>query len=81
MKTRTLLNGKKIKELPRERSWKMGSRCPHKYLIIDCEDGNLWVPRAANDQVMDMAGKVTIDLVNSAKKAIRLWEKFRKDKA
>jgi len=83
MKTRRLLNGKKVKELSKEVNWKMGSKCPGKYLIIDCEDGNLWVPgerREVGDVCVGF-GKVTMDLVHSAQLALGCWEEIQKGQA
>ena len=75
MKQRTLLNGKKTKEQPKEITWQMGSLCPQKYLIVDCETGDLWV------KARQGWGHPSADLIASAKKAIRLHERQEKENA
>jgi hypothetical protein len=78
-KSRTLLNGKKIKEvLPKEYKWTMGSKCPSKYLIIDCEDGNMWVPVVSP---VKRYGGPSAALVDAAKLAIACWEEIQKGQA
>ena len=42
-KFRTLLSGKRLKCTKKPVTWQMGSSCPGKYLVVDCETGDLWV--------------------------------------
>lgn len=42
-RTRTLLNGSKVPELKRTHTWEFSSKCPAKWLHIDCEGGACYV--------------------------------------
>ena len=41
MKSRKLLDGKKVKELERAITLKVYTKCPNKYKLIDMETGDL----------------------------------------
>jgi hypothetical protein len=71
---RKLLSGAKIREQKEEFAWTLGSKCPLKYLHIDCETADLWVRHPKKGWV-----RPDNDLLKSAKKAIAIWEKWQKE--
>ena len=42
-KTRRLIGGSEVEELSKPHRWGFESKCPAKYLHIDCETGDVWV--------------------------------------
>jgi len=73
---RKLINGAKVRELKKGFEWSLGSKCPWKYLTIDCETSDLWVRDPKKGWV-----RPNTDLIASAKMAIRRWEKWQKEKS
>jgi hypothetical protein len=43
MKSRKLLDGKKVKELERAITLKVYTKCPNKYKLIDMETGDIYI--------------------------------------
>jgi hypothetical protein len=43
MKSRKLLDGKKVKELERAITLKVYTKCPNKYKLIDMETGDIYM--------------------------------------
>jgi hypothetical protein len=43
-RTRKLLNGSSVKELNAPTEWVFNSKCPDKWVHIDCEEGHIYVP-------------------------------------
>jgi hypothetical protein len=41
---RKLLNGSRVKELNAPTEWVFQSKCPDKWVHIDCEEGHIYVP-------------------------------------
>jgi len=42
MKTRKLITGKRVKELEAPVKWEFESKCPEKWVHIDCENGHIY---------------------------------------
>lgn len=42
-KSRKLLNGSRVKEAIHEVEWSFESKCPDKWIHIDCEEGYIYV--------------------------------------
>ena len=63
---RKLLNGSVVNEAPVEVKWEFESKCPDKWVHIDCEDGNIYVTKDG-----DGWKEATHDQLKSAAKAIR----------
>ena len=70
---RKILSGAKVQEQKEEFTWTLGSKCPLKYLHIDCETGDLWVRHPKKGWV-----RPDKDLLKSAKKSIMMWEAWQK---
>jgi hypothetical protein len=45
-KMRTLITGKRVKELKTAVKWSFESRCPAKWIHIDCECGRVYAVKA-----------------------------------
>lgn len=44
-KYRTLISGSKVREYRKDIKWEFSSKCPDKWLHIDCENGQIYVAR------------------------------------
>jgi hypothetical protein len=40
---RTLLNGRRVSELKKPIKWGFESKCPSKWVHVDCESGSIYV--------------------------------------
>jgi hypothetical protein len=74
MKTRKLLTGKRVKALEHAHNWSFESKCPAKWLHIDCEEGKLYV---ANHVSRGNWLEPTVNQVDAALKALKDWKALR----
>ena len=44
-KYRTLVTGRRVREAEKDHTWEFMSKCPSKWLHIDCENGHIYVAR------------------------------------
>lgn len=58
-KSRVLLNGSKIADHDKSFKWEFSSRCPEKFIHIDCEDGNIWQYDSDNE-IMTHAKNINV---------------------
>jgi hypothetical protein len=69
---RTLVTGKKVKELKKPKSWTFESKCPAKWVHIDCESGHVFV-KSKNGTSWLMP---TIDQIDAAIKSLKSEKKY-----
>jgi hypothetical protein len=77
MKTRKLLTGKRVKSLDKPHKWKFESKCPAKWVHVDCESGHIYIANIRGGWLMPT--RIQID---AAIKALKIEKKFllRKEK-
>jgi len=73
MKNRILVNGKKVKELKKPFKWEFESKCPDKWIHIDCEDSSIYVKNSKSSGLFDYWKRATLDQLEAALKCVK-WE-------
>lgn len=69
MKNRILVNGKKVKELEKPFKWEFESKCPDKWIHVDCEDSHIYVKNSKSSGWKH----ATLDQLEAALKCVK-WE-------
>ena len=71
MKTRKLLTGKRVKSLDEPYKWEFESKCPAKWVHVDCESGHIYVANTKGGWLIP-----TLNQTQAAIKALKLQERY-----
>jgi hypothetical protein len=72
MKTRKLITGKRVPALDKPLSWTFESKCPDKWVHVDCENGRIYV---ANSRLNCRWKEATLNQTNAAIKALQNYKR------